>query len=192
MRKSQQQASRKRSARISRKQAENRKLRRWWKAMIVDPLMRCDSNNRTNRQIRLRAVTNRKTPPAIYLRNRPDWTRARQMGMPATTTAMEQELGTILQRHRDWPPPDAYLLKPDRYLPAQQEQEKFRLMPHLIADMMRQMGVPLEVLQQQKQLAATKEVIRQLATTDPEQALLDRLTLGTSVLIEPDPKTPQQ
>jgi hypothetical protein len=62
MRKSQQTESRRRTARINRMQAENRRLRRWWKAMILAPLRAIRQNSRAGRWGRMVTLTGGRKP----------------------------------------------------------------------------------------------------------------------------------
>lgn len=99
MKKSQQATSRRRSAMIHRRQAKNRKLRRWWKAMIVEPLKAERQDSRANRIARLEMLTGGRKPKLKHpgaqrfrFRLRATRGRRRKMSAPVVTrqeTAME-------------------------------------------------------------------------------------------------------
>lgn len=66
MRKSQQRTSRKRSARAFRLMAKHRRLKTWWRAMVVAPLKRMGCNSRPNRYSRADRLTRLRKEPMRY------------------------------------------------------------------------------------------------------------------------------
>jgi hypothetical protein len=166
MRKSQQMTSRQRSARTYRKQAQNRKLRRWWKAMIVEPLKRISCNTRIYRSRRLEATLAGKSTNPIMRRVRPDWNKMPAANWPpihSNRSALRTPQASV------WPPVDC-LPYPE---PSQALSQLTEWTEQVKTQLKELTGLPLYILQQ-------------MATTDPEQARYDFNALGTSILILPE------
>ena len=88
MRKSQQRQSRKRCSKINRLMAGHRKLKRWWLAMVRDPLLRMGCNSRPNRAKRLEILTSGRKESPVYRRTHPDWNMMAELPFPPPPLAI--------------------------------------------------------------------------------------------------------